>query len=221
MIVAAAPPAAAAMVLNSGIGNAALSGYAGPFATVTISLVDATHAQITYASNTVAGNIYLFGDGGMVALNFNGVVAFPAAVTATNAAAGFTPGPFSDGGTVNQDGFGKFNFSINDFDGYTHTADYVRTALRRYRNRPPCCSWVLAGPRWSGRSPAQTPQVTLSKVLWDHSRAGALRSGPRRFLGVKSLQIDHLTRCRIPRQFSSPRSPLLPAWIESCKRFWN
>lgn len=125
VIVAAAPPAGAAMVLNLGIGNAALSGYAGPFATVTVSLVDATHAQITYASNTVAGNIYLFGDGGMVALNFNGPVTFPAMITATNAAAGFTPGPFTDGGAGNQDGFGNFNFSINDFDGYAHTADYV------------------------------------------------------------------------------------------------
>lgn len=125
VIVAAAPPAGAAMVLNLGIGNAALSGYGGPFATVTVALVDPTHAQITYESNTVAGNIYLFGDGGMVALNFNGGVTFPAMITGTNTAAGFTPGDFSDGGAGNQDGFGNFNFSINDFDGYSHAVDYV------------------------------------------------------------------------------------------------
>jgi hypothetical protein len=135
LVMGAAQPASAAMVLSLGIGNAALTGYPGPFATVTVSLVDANHAQITYQSNVVGNNIYLFGDGGMVALNFNGGVDFPAMITGTNAGTGFTPGPFSDGGSGNQDGFGIFNFSINDFDGFSHAVDYVSfTVMKSHGN---------------------------------------------------------------------------------------
>jgi hypothetical protein len=52
-------------------GNAAISGFAGPYATATVHLVDSTHATVTFTSNTVAGNIYLLGDGGSVAVNVN------------------------------------------------------------------------------------------------------------------------------------------------------
>jgi len=118
----AAQPAGAALVLNLGIGNPALSGFPGPYGTATISLLDATHAQITFTSNVVAGNIYLFGDGGMVAVNFNGATTV-GSFSGSNAGVGFTPGPFSDTGSGNEDGFGIFSNTISDFDGFTHSVD--------------------------------------------------------------------------------------------------
>jgi hypothetical protein len=131
LIVLAATPASAAMVLSLGVGNAAISGYTGPYGTVTVSLVDATHAMITYESNVADGNIYLFGDGGVVGLNFNGAVNFPGTITGTNTAAGFSPGPYSDAGAGNEDGFGNFNFRINSFDGYSHTADMITFTVQK------------------------------------------------------------------------------------------
>jgi hypothetical protein len=118
-----APPAGATLMLTLGAGNLALSGYSGPYGTVSVTRVDATHADIVYTSNVVAGNIYLFGDGGVVALNFNGTV--NALVSGANAGTGFTPGPYSGGLPGTEDGFGSFNFQLNSFDGFTHAADTI------------------------------------------------------------------------------------------------
>jgi len=119
---------AGAVVLSLGAGNTAISGYTGPYGSVTVSWVNSTTAQITYQSNVVGGNIYLFGDGGTVGLNFNGSVSI-GSVTATNAGTGFTPGDPSgytpDYGGGNQDGFGSFNFIIDSGDGFGSTADYI------------------------------------------------------------------------------------------------
>src|SRR6266699_2856420 len=91
-------------------GNSAISGFSGPYGTVTITLVGQT-ATVTFTSNTVAGNIYLFGDGGSVALNVNASTFTVGTVTGTNAGVGFTPGPFTTNIAAGQheDGFGTFN----------------------------------------------------------------------------------------------------------------
>lgn len=144
LMVGAAQPAAAAINISLGTGNLALSGYAGPYATVTVTLVDATHAKITYDSNTVAGNIYLFGDGGSVGLNFNGAVT-AGTITGTNAGTGFTPGPYTLGGAGNEDGFGSFNFTINSFDGLGHSADHIEFTVTKNSGTWASDSDVLTG----------------------------------------------------------------------------
>jgi hypothetical protein len=120
----AAQPAGAALVLNLTIGNAAIAGFPGPYGTATISLIDATHASIVFSANTVAGNQYLFGDGGSAAVNFNGAVTL-GTFAGSNAGVGFInlPGDYSSGGAGVQDGFGSFNSSVNIFDGFSHAVD--------------------------------------------------------------------------------------------------
>ena len=56
---------------NLGVGNPAISGYPGPYVSVTVNRTNSTHATITFTSLTAAGNIYLMGDGSSVAVNVN------------------------------------------------------------------------------------------------------------------------------------------------------
>src|SRR5262245_53865587 len=76
-----------------------LSGFPGPYGTVDVALVDATHATVTFISGVVGGNIYLFGDGSSVAVNVNAASWTLGTITGSNAGTGFTSGgPFTNGG---------------------------------------------------------------------------------------------------------------------------
>lgn len=126
VLAAMAPqPAGAAFVLNLTVPNLALAGFPGPYGTATISLLNATTASVLFQGNTVGGFQYLFGDGGSVALNINAGSFTVGPISGSNAGVGFTPGPFTFVGAGVEDGFGSFNLTINDFDGYTHSADQV------------------------------------------------------------------------------------------------
>ena len=105
-------------------GNSAISGFTGPYGTVTITLVGQV-ATVTFTSNTVAGNIYLFGAAQAIDLNVNATTFTVGPVLGTNAGTGFTPGPLTAGGSQNVDGLGTFNLSIDSFDGFTHSSDTV------------------------------------------------------------------------------------------------
>jgi hypothetical protein len=107
------------------VGNSAINGFQGPYGTVTVTLVNSTTATITFTSNTAAGNIYLFGDGGSVAVNVNASTFSVSGISGSNAGTGFTPGPYTFNGAGNVDGFGAFNLRINSFDGYTHSSDTI------------------------------------------------------------------------------------------------
>jgi hypothetical protein len=107
------------------VGNPAISGFTGPYGTVTITLVNSTTATVTFTSNTVAGNIYLFGDGGSVALNVNATTFSVSGISGSNTGTGFTPGPYTFAGAGVEDGFGSFNLTINSFDGFTHSSDTI------------------------------------------------------------------------------------------------
>jgi hypothetical protein len=110
-------------------GNTAISGFPGPYATATVHLVDSTHATVTFTSLTAAGNIYLFGDGGSVAVNVNATTFTVSGISGSNAGTGFTPGPYSFSGSGNEDGFGVFNAKIDSFDGFTHSSDHISFTL--------------------------------------------------------------------------------------------
>jgi hypothetical protein len=114
---------------NLTTGNAGgLDCCTGPYAQVTVNRTDTTHATITFDSLTNGGFIYLLGDGGSVGFNTSTTVTL-GTITGTNSIAGFTPGPFSDGGAGNEDGFGNFNHTINSFDGFTSTSTEISVAL--------------------------------------------------------------------------------------------
>jgi hypothetical protein len=100
-------------------GNAAISGYPGPYASVTISLTGDT-ATITFHALTSGAIQYYLGDGGSVALNVNGGFTL-GSMSCSGGFAG-TCGPLSNGGAGTEDGFGSMNLTINSFDGLTHTA---------------------------------------------------------------------------------------------------
>ncbi len=121
--------ASADFIFNLDTGNSAISGFTGPYASVGVHLTDATHATITLTSLTNSGNIYLLGDGGSVAVNVNAASWTLGPITGSNAGTGFTPGPYSNGGAGNEDGFGSFNQTINSFDGFTHSSDTISFTL--------------------------------------------------------------------------------------------
>jgi hypothetical protein len=122
-----AQPAGATIMLSLGVGNAALSGYAGPYGTVAVTRTDATHATITYTNNVVAGNAYMFGDGGVIALNFNGMVTAGSYAIVT--VDGFSLSTFDFPGGGQEDGFGNFNFTANAFDGFGYAMTEIFMAF--------------------------------------------------------------------------------------------
>jgi hypothetical protein len=154
-------------------GNSAISGFAGPYATVTVNRTSSTAATITFASLTAGGNIYLMGDGGTVGVNVNAASWTLGTVTGANAGSGFTPGPFSDGGAGNEDGFGSFNQTINSFDGFTHSSDTVSFSLTDTSGTWASAANVLA-PNASGNEAAAHIFVTASPA---NASNGALATG--------------------------------------------
>jgi hypothetical protein len=122
------PPASATLMLTLGTPNAALSCCTGPYATVSVTQTSTTTADIEFNSLTNGGYIYLMGDGGTADLNVNGTYTL-GPVTETNSIAGFTPdnSPTNSPGNVN--GFGFFNLSLNNFDGFKDTATKINFTL--------------------------------------------------------------------------------------------
>src|ERR1051326_3191347 len=118
---------ASADPLSLTIGNSGLAGYNGPFANVTINLTDSTHAAITFTAldgTDSHGNIvhYLMGGQGAVGLNVNGTVAVsPNPPTApTGPQDGAAAPQLTVAGAGNEDGFGNFNWTLDNFDGFSH-----------------------------------------------------------------------------------------------------
>lgn len=120
--------------------NTVVSPYSGPYADVTVDRTSGTTATITFSSNTVAGNTYLFGDGSSVDVNVNAAGWTIGSISSSNSGTGFSPGTFTDGGSVNVDSFGVFNQTVNDFDGFMHAADTVSFLLTNSSG-----SWASAG----------------------------------------------------------------------------
>jgi hypothetical protein len=110
-------------------GNSAISGFSGPYANVLVNRTSTTTATITFTSLLNSGNIYLFGDGSTVAVNVNAASWTLGTIIGLNAGIGFSPGPFSDAGSQNVDGFGIFNQTIDSFGGFTHSSDTVSFTL--------------------------------------------------------------------------------------------
>jgi|SRR6266404_4357167 len=118
----AAPAAHATLIESISTPNSAIAGFTGPYASVSITRVDNNTANIVFTSLTTNGVTFLMGDGGTADLNVNGAYTL-GAVTETGLA-GFSPTYI--GNTPGQvDGFGNFNLSLNNFDGYGDAANSV------------------------------------------------------------------------------------------------
>ena len=121
--------ALADVLYTIGVPNTQLGAYSGPYATTTVHLVDATHATITFDALTNGGYVYLLGDGSEADVNVNAASWTISGFAGTNPYAGFTPGPYFDGGSGNVSAFGTFNQTVNGFDGFGHAAVEVSYTL--------------------------------------------------------------------------------------------
>jgi PEP-CTERM motif-containing protein len=119
---ALAAPAHATIIETINTPNSAIAGFTGPYADVSITRVDNNTANIVFTSRTTSGITFLMGDGGTADLNVNGAYTL-GAVTETGLA-GFTP-TFIGNAPGQVDGFGQFNLSLNNFDGYGDAANSV------------------------------------------------------------------------------------------------
>lgn len=125
------------------VPNTAISGYTGPYVCVLVDLTSSTTATITFTSQT-DGSTFLMGDGSSVGLNVN-ATSFTYSASGTNSLSGFTPGPYTNGGSGNVSDFGVFNLTVNDFDGFTHSADEVVVSLTNTSGTWASASEVLIG----------------------------------------------------------------------------
>jgi hypothetical protein len=125
---------------NLSVGNSAISGYTGPYASVTVNRMSVTTATITFTSLTNSGNICLMGGGSSVAVNVNAAKWMLGTITGSNSGIGFTPGIYSNGGSGNVDGFGVLNQTINSFDGFMHSSSTISFTLTNMSG-----SWSSAG----------------------------------------------------------------------------
>lgn len=131
-----------ALALTWGVGSAmadsitytidnpgsALSGFAGPYATATVNLIDSTNATITFNSSTTAGTTFLMGSAQAADVNVNATSWSVSGLSGT-ALVGFTNGALSDGGSGTVGGFGVFNQTFDNFDGYTHSHNLITFTL--------------------------------------------------------------------------------------------
>jgi hypothetical protein len=155
------------------VPNTALSGLTGPYATATVDLTSSTMATITFTSLTAAGNIYLLGDGGSVDVNVNAASWTLSNILGSNAGIGFTPGPWSSGGSGNVSSFGVFNQTINSFDGLGHSSDTISFDLQNTSGTWASAADVLTG-NAAGNSVAAHIFVTSNPA---NAANGALVTG--------------------------------------------
>lgn len=129
LLVGCSTTALATTTYTIDVGNSALTGFTGPYATVTVNLLDATHATVTFDSLINGGYWYLMGGAQAADVQVNGSFSVSPIVATGPTNPGFTAPSCSNGGANNADGWGKFNLTIDCFDGFTNAADQISFTL--------------------------------------------------------------------------------------------
>jgi hypothetical protein len=124
----AQPALANIMILDLSVANSAISAYPSPYGTVEIDLTSSTTATITFTALTTGGYEYFFIANGAADVNVNAASWTIGSFGETN------PAPFAsavptDGGSGNVDGFGTFNQTTDNFDGYDHAASEINFTI--------------------------------------------------------------------------------------------
>jgi PEP-CTERM putative exosortase interaction domain len=122
LTLAMAGAAGATTTFSLDLGNAAISPYPAPYGSVAVNLVNATTATVDFTSTTTGGFKYFFIDGGSADVNVN-------ATTWTLSGLTGNGGALSDGGSGNVDGWGTFNQTINQFDGFSQPSTAISFTL--------------------------------------------------------------------------------------------
>jgi hypothetical protein len=99
-------------------GNDAISGFTGPYGTVLVDLTSPTMATITFTAGSVGTNNFYFIDSSAAAVEVNASTWDVSNLTGTAAPFNTHGVDLSDAGSGNVDGFGLFNQTIDQFDGY-------------------------------------------------------------------------------------------------------
>ena len=122
------PAVATPITLSLGVANSDIAGYTGPYGTVTISL-SGNVATATFTALDGGGYHYLFGDGGSVALNVNATTFTSGTITGSDQPQSPNRTPEFTVGQGGVDGFGSFNFKVDNFDGYQNSVRTVTFTL--------------------------------------------------------------------------------------------
>jgi len=110
------------------VPNSGISGFPPPYADLTVNRTDSTHATLTFDSHSTGGFTYLFIDSSIADVNVNATSWLIGGFFETNPV-GFGHTVLSDGGGGNVDGFGVFNQTTTNFDGFAFAADEVGFTL--------------------------------------------------------------------------------------------
>jgi hypothetical protein len=112
-------PVRADLIYDLEFGNAGISMATGPYGSVLLHLESGV-ATLTFTAN----NGFRFGDGGFVDANFNmsGFTAFVSCIGNNGGGTNFTLGTCVSGGSGNVDGWGVFNQTTTNSDGFKDSA---------------------------------------------------------------------------------------------------
>jgi hypothetical protein len=123
---------ASPIIIALGEPNAAVAGFPPNYGGVVVDITSPTTATFLFTANETKPNAYLFGGQGVVGANINAASFTVSPFTETNPLPGFdlTPPP-TFGGVNNEDGFGVFNLTVDNFDGFTHSARTVSFSVTR------------------------------------------------------------------------------------------
>lgn len=130
-----AAAAASALALSFGTAASALttfsltslntSGYPSPYGSVSVNLLTSTTASVTFTAGSATGFNYYFIDGGAADVNVNATT-WTITNLLTNGLGGAT---LADGGSGNVDGWGVFNQTTTQSDGYADRATSISYLL--------------------------------------------------------------------------------------------
>jgi hypothetical protein len=115
-------PTSASTTLSLSTGNSAINGYPAPYGSVSINLVNSTTADLTFTTDSVGIYSYFFIDGGSADVNVNATTFSFSNLTGNG-------GALSSGGSGTVDGFGVFNQTFNQFDGFGQPSTMISFRL--------------------------------------------------------------------------------------------
>ena len=126
-------PSRAAYTIYLNDPNAGLSVYTGPYGTITVDLVDSTHANVTLQSLSAGQFTYLFGGQNTLALNVNASLFSAGDITGSQAGLGsnyaLDPWELQSTGSGNVSEFGDFNFTVKSKGGFTRSVNELTLTL--------------------------------------------------------------------------------------------
>ena len=112
--------ASALTTFTLGLGNVGLNGFPPPYGTVNVTLTDATHANISFVSATPQ---YFFLGAQAADVNVNATTWTLSALLENGA------GTISNGGAAQVDGWGSFNQTTDQTDGFTDRSSAISFTL--------------------------------------------------------------------------------------------